>query len=313
MGNSPDKYLSTIKYVDMQGKVAIVTGANTGIGYITSRELAKMGAHVILACRSRERGEAALERLKKEAQEQAVTSLAIGEIKAELMLLDLGSLASIRDFVAAFKAKNLGLHVLVNNAGIMALPERLTTVDGFEAQFGTNHVGHFYLTVELLDIIKNSEPARIVNLSSMAHSMGKMNWDDLHYVKGYSAWDSYGQSKLANVLFTKELQRRFDEEGKNVSCYAVHPGIVQTELMRNMSSPMQFLGNTFGSIVCKTVEDGSLTSIKCATDPDVGHLKGFYWADSAQLEPSGAARNSESAVRLWKVTDELIQEKLAQL
>jgi len=305
MGNTPEKYLSQIKPVDLKGKVALVTGANTGIGYITCREIAKMGAHVFMACRSKERAEEAIQKLKAE--------IPGANLNVEFIPLDLNSLASVQQCAEEFKQKKLPLHILVNNAGVMALPNLEHTVDGIEKQFGINHVGHFQLTQLLLPVIKSSAstefPARIVNLSSMAHTRGTINWDDLFFKNGgYSAFGAYSQSKLANVLFTVELQRRLDEEKANVTTYAVHPGWVQTELTRNMS--YSGLIDTVANVVAKTPEDGALTSIKVATDPLVvgKEFAGKYWADCAIKEPAKQATSIDDAKKLWNVTEQLIKD-----
>eukprot|EP01125_Pyxidicula_operculata_P001369 TRINITY_DN11265_c0_g1_i1.p1 TRINITY_DN11265_c0_g1~~TRINITY_DN11265_c0_g1_i1.p1 ORF type:complete len:314 (-),score=79.68 TRINITY_DN11265_c0_g1_i1:64-1005(-) len=310
MGNSPSTYLSQIKYVDLKGKVAIVTGANTGIGYITAREIAKMGAHVILACRDQARGDDALNKLKKEASESPAPGLNVEEVSAEVMLLDLASLESVRSFTADFKAKQLPLHILVNNAGVMALPERKETKDGFEMQWGTNHLGHFLLTTELLDILKKSGKARIVNVSSEAHKGAKgLNFDDLQLKNDYSPWGAYSASKLSNILFTKELQRRLDEEESDIVTYAVHPGFVQTELTRYMDGVVGAVAGLAANVIAKTVENGSLTSIKTATDPAVADVKAKYWSDCEVAQPTQYAEDMEAAKKLWEVSVNLLSKK----
>jgi len=301
MGNTPAQYLGKIKRVNLASKVSIVTGANTGIGYITARELAVMGSRVFVACRSKERAEEAIARMKTETQKQ--------DLPVEFLPLDLASLKSVDSAVAEFQAKNLPLHILVNNAGVMALPERTTTVDGFETQFGVNHIGHFYLTTLLLPILKSSAPARIVNVSSAAHTAGKIRWDDPNFNKDYAPWGAYAQSKIANILFTVELQRRLNEEGSKITTYAVHPGFVKTELMRNINAP-GFILNLVSNVAAKTVEDGALTSLTTATDPDIEGPEhgGKYWADSVPKEPTALAKNLEDAKKLWDFTEVLISD-----
>jgi len=233
------------------------------------------------------------------------------EINVEFLPLDLASLTSVETCANEFLKRNLPLHILVNNAGVMALPKRTETEDGFEMQFGVNHLGHFHLTNLLLPLLIKSAPSRVVNLSSRAHQSGKIFWDDLNLKKegAYAPWTAYSQSKLANILFTKELQRKVDEGGHQVYTYAVHPGFVKTELTRNVDYPA-FLIDTVTTMVAKTVEDGSLTSIKTATDPDVigKEFLGKYWADCAVFEPIAAAKNMEDAKKLWEASVQLIEE-----
>jgi len=207
---------------DQTGKVVIVTGANTGLGYVDAQELARRGAEVILACRDKEKGKAALRKIKNERP----------GAKAELILLDLADLASVRNFAGEFTSKYDKLDILINNAGLM-FPPYMKTVDGFEMQFGTNHLGHFALTGLLMEhIIKTSE-ARVVTVSSVGHRFGgRIHFDDLNWQKKYSKIAAYSQSKLANLLFTFELQRRFEGAGLNVIAVAAHPGMSATELGR---------------------------------------------------------------------------------
>src|SRR5687768_6800735 len=182
---------------DQTGRVAVVTGANSGLGLVTACELARAGARVVLACRNLEKGKAALTEV-----ERAATGA-----PPELAELDLASLTSVRSFAQSFKDTHDGLDLLVNNAGVMAPPRR-RTADGFELQFGTNHLGHFALTGLLLDRLMAGEGARVVTVSSVAHRTGKIDWDDLQAERSYNRWRRYGQSKLANLLFALELDRR---------------------------------------------------------------------------------------------------------
>src|SRR5713101_6111374 len=198
---------------DLSGKTIVVTGGNSGIGYEAALEFARKRAKVILACR--DLGKA------RTAADQIAASSPGADV--EVMALDLSSLASIRAFADAFHLQHPALHVLCNNAGVMAIPYR-STVDGFEMQFGTNHLGHFALTGLLLDRLLATDGARVVNVSSGAHRMGRMHFDDLQWEHGYRKWPAYGQSKLANLLFTFELQRRVDAAGKKLISVACHPG-----------------------------------------------------------------------------------------
>jgi len=285
----------SVPTVDLQGKVAIITGSNTGIGIITAKELARMGAHVIVAGRNTQKCEEAVQSIKKEVGDTA---------NVEFIPLDLASLKSVREFAGTFKAKNLPLHILVNNAGVMALPTRETTEDGFEMQMGVNHLGHFLLTNLLLDVIKSSAPARIVNLSSAGHAFGGIDFDNFMLEKNYGAWKAYGNSKLANILFTKELAQRLD--GTSIEVNAVHPGYVATELSKN-------IGGSFGSFIrgfsdrvfAKSPEDGAKTSIYVAVNPELKGVTAKYFADCAEKTPSAAARNMEDAKKLWEVSEKL--------
>ncbi len=206
----------------LDGKTAIVTGANTGIGLETAVDFAQRNGRVILACRNQAKGEAAVEEVKKRSGNNNVT----------FMELDLASLESVRGFCALVLDSEAQIDILVNNAGVMACPPT-KTVDGFEMQFGVNHLGHFLLTNLLLDRLKQAPSARIVNVSSSAHKRGKINFDDINSTKNYSPWGAYSQSKLANILFTRSLTKRL--EGTNVTANALHPGVIKTELGRHIS------------------------------------------------------------------------------
>jgi len=281
--------VTTIKSVDLTGKVAIVTGANVGLGFVTARELAKSKAHVFLACRNTENGITACNKIKE---------LLGPDAKVEALPLDLGSLKSVRECAQTFRDKKLPLHILINNAGIMNVPHSLT-VDGIESQFGVNHIGHFLLTMSLLDIIKASAPSRIVNLSSMAHSFGSFNWEDINLQKSYYSWTAYGRSKLANVLFTYELADRL--KGTGVTCNAVHPGYVKTELARHMGSLADYAAQLFA----KTVDVGALTQLYVATDPDLESVTHKYFANCAIKGSSSASENKDSQKKLWEVSLQL--------
>ena len=206
----------------LEGKTAIVTGANTGIGKETAIDLAKRGARVIVACRDPKRGADAVRDIKGASKSDEVI----------MKRLDLASLASVRQFSEEILQEESRIDILINNAGVMLTPYCLTE-DGFEMQFGTNHLGHFLLTNLLLDRIKESAPSRIVNLSSAAHIGGNLDFDNMMWANGgYTPWDSYHRSKLANVMFSRELAKRL--EGTGVSTYSLHPGVINTELTRHM-------------------------------------------------------------------------------
>ena len=207
----------------LTGKTAIITGANTGIGLETAIDFAKRGSRVILACRSVEKGQAAVEKVKKRANSEDVI----------FIQLDLASLQSVRNFSTKVLKEEAHIDLLINNAGVMAPPYTLTK-DGFELQFGVNHLGHFLLTNLLLERIKESPSARIVNVSSFDYKKGKINFDDLKSEHSYDAMGAYGQSKLANVLFTRQLAKRL--KGTSVTTYSLHPGVVATELARHFNA-----------------------------------------------------------------------------
>jgi len=290
MGNT-----QSVEDVNLDGKVSIVTGSNTGIGFVTAKELARMGAFVILAGRRLDKLNEAAEKIKSEVK----------DAKLEAMELDLSSLKSVRNFAKRFKEKDLPLHILVNNAGVMALPNRETTEDGFEKQIGTNHFGHFLLTNLLLDNIKKSGSARIINVSSAGHKMGNLDFNNLQLETGYFSWKAYGNSKLANILFTKELQRRL--EGTEIDVFAVHPGFVDTELSRNMTGAS--IVSTFAKFIAKTPYQGALTQLKLSVDPSVKGKGGTYWADCVQVEPSSSANDMKAAAQLWEVSEKLTEGK----
>ena len=205
------------------GKTALVTGANSGIGYQAALELARHGAHVLLGCRNYAKGQAALDRLLREAPGAS----------AELVELDMASLSSIRAFVADFAGRGIALDLLINNAGVMALPKRELTADGFERQFGTNHLGHFALTGLLMPQLLAAPAPRVVTVASLAHRNGKIDFDNLQSERNYKPWDAYGESKLANILFANELNRRAVAAGSRLMSLPVHPGVSVTNIIAN--------------------------------------------------------------------------------
>ncbi|MFD0314874.1 oxidoreductase [Streptomyces flavalbus] len=247
---------------DQGGRVAVVTGANSGLGYVVARELARKGAHVVLACRSEVRGRAAERRIASE----------VGGADVEFVRLDLGDLGSVREFAAAYRHERLDL--LVNNAGVMALPYG-TTVDGFETQFGVNHLGHFALTGLLLPALLATPDARVVTVSSMMHALATIDPRDLNSERGrYRRWVAYARSKSANLLFTHELARRLEAAFAEVTAVAAHPGYAATNLQttgpraagRRVSEWVAELGNR---VVAQSAEGGALPVLYAATAPDV--------------------------------------------
>lgn len=272
----------------MAGKVCMVTGANSGIGKITALELAKRGATVVMVCRSRERGEAA----QKEIIAQS------GNDQVDLLLADLSSMASARAMVDKFKANYDRLHVLVNNAGAL-FAERQTSADGLEMTFALNHMGYFVPTVLLLDTLKASAPARIINVSSDAHRAGRVDFDDLQSKRKYSSFPVYAKSKLENVLFTVELARRL--QGTGVTVNALHPGFVRTNFGGNSAGNgvVTFLFRLLIKLFAISPEQGAQTSIYLAASPEVAGVTGKYFDKKKAVDPTPQAKNLEIARRLW--------------
>ncbi|XP_058125251.1 retinol dehydrogenase 12-like [Anopheles ziemanni] len=272
------------------GKVILITGANTGIGKETARELLKRGGKVYIACRSLERA--------NQARDDIVAQTGLSDI--HVLELDLASMDSIRQFAQRFLAQEKRLDLLINNAGVMACPKALTK-DGFEQQLGVNHLGHFLLTNLLLDALKAAAPSRIVNLSSLAHKYGKINRKDLNSEHSYNQVTAYCQSKLANVMFTRELAKRL--AGTGVTTYSVHPGTVDTELPRHMGSFFFLFDHKLVkpilSVAFKTPLSGAQTTLYTALDEDLAQESGKYYADCREQKLSKYARDDELAEWLW--------------
>ncbi|MCO4748091.1 MAG: SDR family oxidoreductase [Proteobacteria bacterium] len=278
------------------GRVAIVTGANTGIGFETAKALAAKGAKVTLACRNLDKGRAAVERIQAELPDAVVA----------LEQLDLSDLGSVQSFAEAFRASHDALDLLILNAGVMVPPES-KTAQGFELQFGVNHLGHFALTGALLPLVQNTQDARVVVVSSTAASMGSMNFDDLQFERGYKPWPAYGQSKLANQLFVVELQKRLAAIGSAVKVTAAHPGWTATDLQRT-SGVFGFLNPFFAM----KPPQGALPTLRAATDPQAAG--GDYFGPSGFMQMRGnpkrvelvdAAKNEGHASQLWQISEEL--------
>jgi NAD(P)-dependent dehydrogenase (short-subunit alcohol dehydrogenase family) len=287
---------------DQGGRLAVVTGANSGLGLITARELARKGARVILACRNREKGQAAL---------KEVTEAASG---ADPLLedLDLADLSSVSSFAGRVVAGGEGVDLLINNAGVMAPPRR-RTADGFELQFGTNHLGHFALTNLLLPLMEGREDARVVTLSSNAHKFGRIAFDNLNGDRRYFRWNAYNQSKLANLLFALELDRRLRAAGSTVKSLAAHPGYAATNL-QSAAAPLvdRVVMKVINPVIAQNDEMGALPVLYAATAPGLGG--GTYAGPDGAgelrghpkvVQPSRAARNEDTARRLWDVSEEL--------
>jgi NAD(P)-dependent dehydrogenase (short-subunit alcohol dehydrogenase family) len=293
---------TTDRIPDQSGRTAIVTGANSGLGLVTARELERAGARVVLACRNTQKGEAALRECEAAAPGGQV----------ELDELDLASLESVREFAERFRAGHDGLDLLINNAGVMATPRR-STADGFELQFGTNHLGHFALTGLLIGEMEGREDARVVTLSSGAHRIGRIAFDNLSGDRRYFRWRAYGQSKLANLMFALELDRRLRAAGSTIKSLAAHPGYAATNLQTaGPPSVDAALMKVSNRVIAQSDEMGALPTLYAATEP--GLEGGMFCGPDGFLEqrghpkpvaPSGAARDREVARRLWEVSEEM--------
>ncbi|MFJ3226555.1 oxidoreductase [Streptomyces sp. NPDC086783] len=288
---------------DQNGRSAVVTGANSGLGYVTARELARRGARVVLACRSEERGHEAGDRLVAEVPGADVV----------FRRLDLADLASVREFAAGYPYERLDL--LVNNAGVMALPQG-RTADGFETQFGVNHLGHFALTGLLLPALLRTPGARIVTLSSMVHALANIDIDDLNAEHGYRRWIAYARSKTANLLFTHELARRLAATGAEAVAAAAHPGYASTNLQtagarmegRRGAERFAELGNR---VFAQSAEAGALPTLYAATAPGVlpdsftGPSFAMWRGAPAASWRAPWTRDDRASGRLWTASEEL--------
>ncbi len=282
---------------DQKGRVVIVTGASSGIGYETARVLANKNATVIAAVRNLQKGEAALQRIKAQKPNADVS----------VMRVDLANLASVKQFANAFHEKFNRLDLLINNAGVM-MPPYSKTDDGFELQFGTNHLGHFALTGQLLDLLVKTPGSRIVNVSSLAHKNGNLNFEDLNWEKRkYQKWPSYGDSKIANLYFTDHLADRLTGKGRDVKVTAAHPGWTATELQRHVGL-FNFLNNFFAM----PIEQGALPTLRAAVDesaksgdyygPDgFGEWRGY----PVKVSSTKLSQDKAIAKKLWDVSEAL--------
>ena len=287
---------------DQTGRVAVVTGANSGIGLEAARELARRGASVVLACRNADKG--------GEAKRKIVDAVPSAAVAVEA--LDLGSLASVRAFAERFAASHERLDLLINNAGVMAPPRQVTS-DGFELQFGTNHLGHFALTGLLIGMMDGRDDARVVIVSSGAHRTGRIAFDDLQGEQSYGRWRAYGQSKLANLLFMYELDRRLRARSSSIRTVAAHPGYAATNLQSAAAPRLDVMLMSVGNaIFAQSAAMGALPTLYAATVPDLAG--GTYVGPSGMFEMRGhpqavsasaAARDEAVAQRLWGVSAEL--------
>lgn len=289
---------------DQTGRVAVITGANSGIGLQAARALAERGAHVVLACRTRSKAEVARAEILRSAPHAEVT----------LVDLDLSSLQSVRTAAEQMSDDLPRIDLLVNNAGVMATPYQ-RTVDGYELQFATNHLGHAALTAHLLPLVLRTPDSRVVNVSSLAHRFGSIRFDDLQSEQSYRPWRAYGQSKLANLLFTFELQRRLAASGAGAVSTAAHPGVSDTNLAGStggIAGKLMSFTKPVAKLFTQDSTRGALPTLRAAVDPAVSG--GEYFGPDGfmeqrghphQVKASDAANDQLVAARLWDVTVEL--------
>lgn len=290
---------------DLSGKTVVVTGGNSGIGYEAAVQFAAKGANTILACRDPKKASAAAEAILESHPDAGVGT----------MELDLASLASVESFAEAFRGGNDRLDILANNAGVMALPRR-TTSDGFEMQLGTNHFGHFALTGQLLDLLLKTPDARVVTVSSTFHKPGKINFDDLDGERSYFKWTAYAQSKLANLLFAYELQRRSEANRASLVSVGCHPGYASTNLQlagpkMQGSSVSESAWGWINNIFAQSAEMGALPTLRAATDPDVAggdyigpSQMGEMWGPPIKVKSTSRSHDEEVAKKLWAISED---------
>jgi len=298
---------------DMSGKLVVITGSNSGLGFGLTRRLSAAGADVVMAIRNRAKGEKAIEEIRA----------TVPDAKLTIKSLDLSSLAAVAALGEQLNAEGRPIDILINNAGVMQPPERDTTADGFELQFGSNHLGHFALTANLLPLLRAAKGARVVSLSSLAARFGKINWDDPQYEKSYSATQAYGQSKLATLMFALELDRRSREAGWGIVSNAAHPGLTKTNLQlagpshgREKPALMeQFYKASwrFTPFLWQEIDEGILPALYAAAAPHAegGAFygpRGFYEAAGGGVAPAkipAKARNEGDCRRLWELSEQL--------
>lgn len=291
---------------DQSGKVAIVTGSSSGIGYEAARVLANKNAEVVIAVRSIEKGNKAADKIRSQNAKANV----------RVMQLDLADLASVEAFAETYKKSHSRLNLLINNAGVM-IPPYSKTKDGFELQFGTNHLGHFALTARLIELLNATPNSRVVNVSSSGHRWGNIDFEDLSWEKrSYRPWRAYGDSKLANIYFTKEMAKLLRENGSSVIVTSAHPGWTATELQRHTD----FFGmaGILNRFFAQDITMGALPTLRAAFDPDAKGGEFFgpggfmrMWGYPVVEEPSELANDATIAERLWKVSENLTGAKYA--
>jgi NAD(P)-dependent dehydrogenase (short-subunit alcohol dehydrogenase family) len=281
---------------NIEGKQLLVTGASRGIGRATVLALAKLGANLSLLVRDRERGEQVIEEIRGTNPNGRV----------DLFVADLSSMKEVRRVAKEYRDKHDRLDVLINNAGAINM-DREVTVDGYERTFATNHLAYYLLTEELLDLLKKSAPARIVNVSSEAHRSAKLDFDDLMQEKhSYAGFSQYCNSKLANILFTKELAKRLEGSGVTVNC--LHPGVIASGFGRNNKGVFGFIMRNLAGPFLGSEESGARTSVYLASSPEVEGKSGLYFKSSKESTPTKTAQDAAVAGRLWTLTEALVQK-----
>jgi NAD(P)-dependent dehydrogenase (short-subunit alcohol dehydrogenase family) len=275
----------------LEGKSVLVTGATNGIGRATAQALAARGARTLIVGRDPARGEETVAEIRQ----------ATGNPRVEALVADLSSRAGVRRVAGEVKARLGRLDVLLNNAGAI-FAERRVSADGVEMTLALNHLGYFHLTLELLPLLVAAGAARVVSVSSTAHERGRMDWDDLQGERGYAMWKAYCQSKLANVLFTRELARRL--RGTGVVANALHPGVIATGFGRNTPGFFRTLV-ILGAPLLSSPEKGARTSVHVATAPELGAVTGRYFQDCKERLPAAAGRDDAAAERLWRISEEM--------
>lgn len=273
----------------LDGQTIVITGCNVGIGKETARDLSSRGAKIIMACRDTKKAEKTAAEIQRGTSRELV-----------VMKLDLASFSSIRTFAEDLKKREKKIHMLINNAGIMMCPY-MKTEDGLEMQMGTNHFGHFLLTNLLLPLLTHSEPARIINLSSLAHLGGKIPFDDINYEKGYEKVPAYANSKIANILFTRQLAKKL--KGTNVQVFSVHPGSVHTNLGRHVLGEIPRM--MLGPFLMKTALEGAQTTLYCALEADQDD-EYYYFSDCAVSYAVAGARDDAVAEKLWDFSEKVV-------
>ncbi|MEJ2251871.1 MAG: SDR family oxidoreductase [Candidatus Lokiarchaeota archaeon] len=284
----------------MEGKIVMITGANSGIGKETSRVLGKMGATIIMLCRNQERGEKALQDLKQQTHSD----------KFELIIGDLADPDSIYHAVELFKGNHERLDVLINNAGLILNKRKISSL-GYEMTFTINYLGHFLLTNLLIDTLKKSAPSRIINVASAVHKSANLNFNDINQDTNYKGYLAYANSKLANILFTYELARRLKETGVTVN--ALHPGFVRSNFGKRGRNRLMGILFKFLRLFAISAKKGAKTSIYLASSPEVEGITGKYFAKSKPVKSSKASYNPENQKQLWKLSEQAFHEEFLTL
>ncbi|MDC1221302.1 oxidoreductase [Salibacteraceae bacterium] len=290
-----------LSVTDQKGKIAIVTGANIGLGLETTKALTQKGVHVIMACRNLDKAKVAKASVLADNSNAQLT----------IMQLDLNDFTSVKSFASEYLSNHSQLDFLINNAGIM-MPPCQKTKDGFESQFGVNYLSHFLLTGLLIDVIKNTKNSRIVTVSSAAHKWGDIQFDDYNFEKAYDKRNAYGQSKLACLMFAYEMQRRLEKHGINTLSLAAHPGVSDTNLGKFLPGFVRGLAKIIGPFIFNSAADGALPTLRAALDEKA--KGGEYYGPDGKNEMKGKpvkvdstdnSKDKEKAARLWSLSEEL--------